>query len=182
MSFTCEFYNYSGPPNKIIKNLGRQLSSKACSPYQAVSELHGFIILEYNPDLEAANYVKVYQMQGEAQINVRYCYIEDWIKNTGGQLQLRLELDPLMTFQSEILNTEAYVFRTSQQPAAGEKPGPGYNMFMNDNKIPLVAYDLVTVRGPGTNYDVVTFEASDYSVYTSIIGTEGTLIGGDSNA
>lgn len=145
MSFTCVFYNYSGPPNKIKKVLENSVGSKACSPYQAVSELHGFIILDYSTDLEAANYVKVYQMEGEAEINVRYCYIEDWIKNTGGQLQLRLELDPLMTFQTEILNTDAYVFRTSQNAyTAGD---PGYNMDIADSKRPLVAYHLLTVEG-----------------------------------
>lgn len=147
MSFTCVFYNYSGPPNKIKKALGNSLGSKSCSPYQAVSELHGFIILDYDPNLEAANYVKVYQLDGETQINVRYCYIEDWIKNTGGQLQLRLELDPLMTFQTEILNTDAYVFRTSQQPQPDFAGAPGYNMDIADSKRPLVAYHLLTVEG-----------------------------------
>ena len=170
MSFTCEFYNYSGPPNKIKTDLDNSVGSKAWSPYQAVSELHGFIILDYDSGLEAANYVKVYQMQGEAEINVRYCYIEDWIKNTGGQLQLRLELDPLMTFQTEILNTDAYVFRTSQHPSDTDPPGPGYNMYINDSKIPRVIYDLVTVVKPEESQTIPEFNASNTNTYIQVIG------------
>lgn len=167
MSFTCNFYNYQGQPNKIKKNIGEvQVGSVTCTPYEPVSDLHGYVIIGYNAAVEACNY---------CEIAGRYYYVTDYVKRTAQQLEVRLELDPLMTFQTEILSQDAYVFRTSQQ--AANDSSPGYNMDINDGKIPLVAYDRITVIGSEANGSIKEFTADDYSVYSSIIGKAGTAIG-----
>lgn len=140
MAFTVTYYNIQDPPNKINKTLGTAVGSSSCSPWESVSDLSGKIIANYTSAVEAGNYVAV---TGDGR--PRYCYIRDVIKRPGGQMEIILEEDPLMTFRTEIMNTESYVFRTSQQPSmAGES---GYNMDIADNKRPLVAYQLLTVKG-----------------------------------
>ena len=167
MAFTCDFYNYSGPPNKIKKQLSAEpiVGNVSCTPYEPFDDLHGYVIIGYNAAVEACNY---------CEIGGRYYYVTDFVKKTGSQLEVRLELDPLMTFKTEILSQDAYVFRTSQTPS---KTKPGYNMDINDSKIPLVAYDRITVIGSEINGSIKVFTADDYSVYSSIIGKAGTAIG-----
>ena len=168
MGYSITFYNVLDPPNKIKKNLGNAIGATGvCSPWEAVSDLSGSVLTNYNAAVESANYCHV---AGDGRD--RYCYIKDFEKVPGGQMRVHMEVDPLVTFQDEILACDAYVFRTSQQPV--NEDAPGYNMFMNDNKIPLVAYDRVTVIGPGKDNKVVTFLANDLTVYASIIGAEGT--------
>lgn len=160
MSFTCNFYNYQGQPNKIKKNIGEVIvGSVTCTPYEPVSDLHGYVIIGYNAAVEACNY---------CEIAGRYYYVTDFVKRTAQQLEVRLELDPLMTFQTKILSQDAYVFRTSQQPA--DEDSPGYNMDINDSKIPRVIYDRVTVLKPEETGTIPEFNASNVSTYVQVIG------------
>ena len=164
MALTCDFYNYSGPPNKIKKKITNAagepvVGNVPCTPYEPFDDLHGYIIIGYNAPAEACNYCK---------IGNRYFYITDFVKKPGSQLEVRLELDPLMSFQSEILETDAYVFRTSKN--AANVKSPGYNMDINDSKIPRVIYNRVTVLKPEGEATIPEFNASNTNIYIQTIG------------
>ena len=168
MAFTVTYYNIQDPPNKINKTLGTAVGSSTCSPWEPVSDLSGKIIANYTSAVEAGNYVAI---TGDGR--PRYCYIRDVIKRPGGQMEITLEEDPLMTFSTEIMNIDAYVFRTSQSPIS--ESAPGYNMDISDSKIPRVAYDRVELIGSGSNGEIEVVTPSSQSigshyVYAQIIG------------
>lgn len=165
MAFTVTYYNIQDPPNKIKKTLGTAVGSSSCSPWEPVSDLSGKIIAAYTSAVEAGNYVSI---TGDGR--PRYCYIRDVIKRPGGQMEVILDVDPLMTYQNEILNLDCYCTRTNLQ--AGEGGNMGYNMDMLDNKRPTVVYDRIQVIGSEAGGAVLTFNASDANVYAQCIGGE----------
>ena len=169
MGYSITFYNVVDPPNKIKKNLGDAIGATGvCSPWEPTTDLSGSVLTNYSAAIESSNYCHI---TGDGR--ERYCYIREFEKVPGGQMRIQLDVDPLMTFQTEILACDCYCTRTSQQPRSEDSPG--YNMLMNDNKIPLVAYDRAQVIGPDNSGGLVLeLDPNDYNVYASIIGTEGT--------
>lgn len=155
MAFTVTYYNIQDPPNKINKTLGTAVGSSSCSPWEPVSDLSGKIIAAYTSAVEAGNYAAI---TGDGR--PRYCYIRDVIKRPGGQMEVILEEDPLMTFKTEIMQLNAYVFRSSAD----------YNMNMVDRKTPCVVYDRVQVLASRGIGGIVQFNAADTNVYLQCIG------------
>lgn len=161
MAFTVTYYNIQDPPNKINKTLGTAVGSSSCSPWEPVSDLSGKIIAAYTSAVEAGNYAAI---TGDGR--PRYCYIRDVIKRPGGQMEVTLLEDPLMTFKTEILTSDVYATRTSQSGS-----DYGYNMDMDDGKTPRVVYDRVTVIPDNTaGGNVRTFVGDSGYIYAQILG------------
>ena len=163
MAFTVTYYNIQDPPNKINKTLGTAVGSSSCSPWEPVSDLSGKIIAAYTSAVEAGNYVSI---TGDGR--PRYCYIRDVIKRPGGQMEVILEEDPLMTFKEDILSLNCFCTRTNLQ--ADDGSNLGYNMDMRDIKRPTVVYDRIQVIGSEAGGAVKTFDVSDAHVYAQCIG------------
>lgn len=155
MAFTVTYYNIQDPPNKINKTLGTAIGSSSCSPWEPVSDLSGKIIAAYTSAVEAGNYAAI---TGDGR--PRYCYIRDVIKRPGGQMEVILEEDPLMTFSDEIMQMNIYAFRSSVD----------YNMDMHDNKTPCVEYDRMQVLAPNGMGQIVTFNPPAENTYLYCIG------------
>lgn len=164
MAYSITFYNVSDPPNKIKKSLGAAVGSTgACSPWEPVDDLHGSVLTNYNAAVESANYCHV---TGDGR--ERYCYVREITKELGGQMRVHMDVDPLMTFKDEILNSDIYITRTSQSGS-----DYGYNMDMDDGKTPRVVYDRVTVipdNDSGGN--VRWFDADINAIYAQVLGSE----------
>lgn len=92
----------------------------------------------------------------------RYYWIREKTVVREGLTLVRLTSDPLMSFADSIMQLSAYVTRASVD----------YNMDMVDRMTPCVAYDRGQVLAPRGVGGVVTFNASDSSVYLQCIGGE----------
>lgn len=90
----------------------------------------------------------------------RYYWIKEKTVVRENLTLLRLQSDPLFSFASDIMQLNAYVFRSSAD----------YNMNMVDRKTPCVVYDRVQVLAPRETWGVVQFNAEDTNVYMQCIG------------
>ena len=68
--------------------------------------------------------------------------------------------------RTDVIDT--YVFRTSK--AATTRTDPGYNMDINDSKIPRVIYNRVTVLKPEETGTIPEFNASNTNIYIQTVG------------
>lgn len=164
MGYMITFYNVVDPPNKIKKNLGNVIGATGvCSPWEAVSDLSGSVLTNYNAAVESSNYCHIVEDGRE-----RYCYIREFEKVPGGQMRVHMDVDPLVTYMGEILNLDCFCTRTNLQAAEGSNLG--YNMDMFDNKRPTVVYDRIQVIGSEAGGLIKTFNATDTNIYAQCIG------------
>ena len=99
MSFTATFYSITDPPNKIDKTLGTAVyTASDCTPFEAVSDLHGSILINWDAAIETANYAVV---TGNRNL---YCFVKDIVKEIGGRARVILDIDPLTTNAGELKN------------------------------------------------------------------------------
>lgn len=129
MAFSLKFYNVSDPPNKLDKTLGTQIASCATvRPYEAVSELFGNFLIDYNPTINGCNYCYCPELG-------KYYYITDIQMETGSRMIVSVKVDALMTYKSKILEAKIYAQRTSKQ--GEEATLTGYNSMLPDSTIQL---------------------------------------------
>lgn len=124
MAFSLQFYNISDPPNKLDKTLGDQKASCATvRPYEAVSELFGNFLIDYNSEINGCNYCYCPELG-------KYYYITDIQMETGSRMILSVKVDVLMTYNTEIRNMDILATRAS---VAGKQEGNvGYNSMLED--------------------------------------------------
>lgn len=100
---TANFYNISCPKNTLDKGtyLAANPTNVTISPYEALDDTHGYIIVSSAQD--EYNYVKIKALNGRD----RYYFITARDVETAQRCKLTLEEDVLMTFLPDI--KEMYV-------------------------------------------------------------------------
>lgn len=98
-------YNVSDNPKKLNKTLGNGTEIQTITPYEPVSDLEGYVIVNYNADYMLKNYA--------AYLN-DYYFITDRELLTGGKMKLHLRMDVLMSFQTDIKNCPCVVSRSEE--------------------------------------------------------------------
>ena len=111
MAFTVTFATKNFPPNTLDKG-SVDGTSVTCSPYNSVGGLEGNIIVDYNGEYEKYNYCKI-TPNPETVGRTIYAYIRGFTRDIGGHMTLSLEIDPLMTNKSQILNCTGILSSTT---------------------------------------------------------------------
>ena len=111
MAFTVTFATKSCPPNTLDKG-AVEGTGVPCSPYNSVGGLEGNIIVDYNAAYENYNYCKITPNTGGRTI---YAYIRGFSRDPGGHMTLSLEIDPLMTNKTKILECTGILSSTTNK-------------------------------------------------------------------
>lgn len=122
-------YNCSDNRKNLNKTLTGGTQIETVKPYEPVSDLDGYVILDYNADYMNYNYA--------AYLNQFY-FIEDRELLPGGKIKLKLHMDVLMSFQTDIRNCPAIAARSTIG-----------NPYINDSMVPTQSYKLVKTYGFG---------------------------------
>ena len=168
MSFNVVLCNCPDPPNKLSKNTTTGTSGTiSCTPYEPMSDLTGYIIIDWHGDYEGCNYLTMTETWGdeeEPQTRTTYYFITDIVKDIGGKMRLILRRDVLMTFKSDINNLDLHVTRCSLQAGIVEgKNTTGYNSMIPDGTITMTAQKYF-INIPFTrNNGSAKFSYPDYS-------------------
>lgn len=97
-------YNTTSNPKALNKDLTNSIEIQTINPYEPVSDLEGYVIVNYNSNYENMNYAKY---------DNDYYFIVDREKMIGGKMKLYLRMDVLMSFQTGIKNCDC-VFERSE--------------------------------------------------------------------
>lgn len=159
MGFTVTLYNVTDDPKKIKKNLGTAIATCACSPYEAVSDLHGSIVLEYTPAIESSNYVTVTDGVGGRTL---CCYITDVIKDIGKSCRVQLEVDPLMTNKDQLKNCDCICATTVSTTQ--------YSTYIPDGNYKSYQYTIVSNAFGDYSDDDYVLDFEDVYVIVGTIG------------
>lgn len=138
MAFSLKFYNVSDPPNKLDKTIGTQIASCATvRPFEAVSELTGNFLIDYNAKINGCNYCYCQEVD-------KYYYITDIQMETAQRMIISVKVDVLKTYASGIKSSPIYVTRAEQQ--ATEDNPCGYNTYIHDAQIRKTAREFTIVK------------------------------------
>ena len=107
-----KFYDYTDNPIVIHKKIDHDDDTVAqplktletVIPYEPLSDLEGYLILEYDNLVERANY---------CYFEERYYFIKDREKLIGGKLRLTLRVDVLKTYENQIDHIDVVCKRTA---------------------------------------------------------------------
>ena len=132
---TAQFYRFSGDPRVIEKSFDAQSEVMQIKPYQAINDMHGFIIV--SPELESYNYCRLV-IAGKT----KYYFVTAKAVDTAGRLTMQLSEDVLMTFKDIILDTDCLVAKSNK----------GNPYFQND--LPCLVYS----RNSETSSDPLEYD------------------------
>lgn len=96
-------YNTTSNPKALTKNLTGGIQIQTINPYEALSDLDGYVIIAYNADYENINY---------AAYDGDYYFVTDREKLIGGKMKLYLHMDVLMSFKTDIENCPMVALRS----------------------------------------------------------------------
>lgn len=96
-------YNTISNPKALNKDLTNIIQIETIKPYEPVSDLEGYVIIDYNSDYENMNY---------AAYDNDFYFITDREKMIGGKMKLYLRMDVLMSFKTGIVNCPIVVLRS----------------------------------------------------------------------
>lgn len=150
MSLTVDYYNFSGNPKDVSKNLGTKVgTTSALVPYKPLGSITGEIILGYNATLYECNYCI---MDG------KHYFITDRERLVGEKMRMILRTDVLSTFS------------LSDVKVIPVRSASAQNHYIIDTKRPVetrVQHYNVRFTG-GANLDY-----SNMSLIAGIIGSGG---------
>ena len=86
-------YNTKSNPKALTKDLTGGIQIQTLNPYEALSDLDGYVIVEYNANYENINY---------AAYDGDYYFVTDREKLIGGKLKLYMHMDVLMSYKTDI--------------------------------------------------------------------------------
>lgn len=132
MAFSIAFHKVSDAYNVMNKTIPDATATSTCTPWEAVSDLQGRVVLDYVPGIEGCNYAVVTGVGEPAtgEGRPRSCFITDISKDIGGHMTVTLEVDPLETYKTEIRAMPIVATRCS---VVGKDGGNvGYNAFIDD--------------------------------------------------
>lgn len=149
MAMDVEFFTYAGNKNVLDKEekLTHVGTTISCTPYERVSNLEGYIIVDYNADFLGANYCKF--------LGKSY-FISDRELMTGQKMRIYTEVDVLNSFNTDILKCPAI----SERSSIGDK-------YISDSMLSRKSWENVKnyVLGEFT-YNVNGVFSPDLIVYT----------------
>jgi hypothetical protein len=96
-------YNTTSNPKALNKDLTNSIQIETIKPYEPVSDLEGYVIVDYNSAYENMNY---------AAYDNDYYFITDREKIIGGKMKLYLRMDVLMSFRNDIVNCPIVALRS----------------------------------------------------------------------
>ena len=96
-------YNTTSNPKALNKDLTNSITIETIHPYEPVSDLEGYVIVNYNSNYENMNY---------AAYDNDFYFITDREKMIGGKMKLYLRMDVLMSFSTDIVNCPIVVLRS----------------------------------------------------------------------
>lgn len=124
MSFNIKLYRNTSPKNAINKSISEVASIDGVLKQEC--SVTAPIIL-YNGDYVAFNYAYIPAFG-------RYYFLTDMISVRNGLWELHFSVDPLFSFRTEILSNTCILERQQYL----------YNMYIQDQEIPLQEDDFVT--------------------------------------
>lgn len=155
MAINITLYDYSGMNEKLKKEPSNPVTV-ACTPYEPLSDLSGYVILEYDATKYTKNYAKY--------IN-KFYFIYDRELMTGGKMKLFMRVDSLTTYQTGILKS----------PIIPKRSSSVYNSWIYDEQMPFevaaTSYSIPPTGRAGTDYDVL-----DYDNMSLVIGAIGASV------
>jgi hypothetical protein len=139
MPLTLKLYQCTDERKKINKNINDENVAKTINnvtPYEALSDLEGYVIIDYDADVFDLNYAK---------LENSYYFITDRERLIGNKMKLYLKMDALFTYKTDVLRC----------PAIAERSNVG-NPYIIDPELPLNGYKLYRTFGfkktPGSTY------------------------------
>jgi hypothetical protein len=171
MGFNIKFYKISDAPNVLNKNVKPEegnVGTKAgynCTPWEPVGVLDGSVVIDYVQDIGTANYAYI-----SGGTRPRYAYVTGFEILPGHQMRVYVKEDALMTFKTEIKESDILATRCSVN--ARDDGNVGYNSYLND---PMWRCDSTTLyflsddlmRGQ-FNYDIHDSEnRAEYIIVTA---------------
>ena len=104
MSFEINFKQTTSDPKTAIKAFESDPIQKECTPYEALDDLNGYVIIDYDPNVMGCNY---------AEYDGKKYFVTDRIRQPGQKLQVKLRIDSLSTYWGQIEDCQAMVRTTS---------------------------------------------------------------------
>ena len=112
------FYNYTGNPKKIKKDLGTGTNVSNFKPFEDFSEQSPYLIIGYNATIYGCNYAK---------IDGHFYFITDRVLQVGNRMQLTCKKDVLTDI---LTNANQSVVNL---PVIIERSTNDYNSYIADN-------------------------------------------------
>ena len=135
---TIQFYNYTGNPRTVNKNLG------------AITDIAGFLRDDFNiikplitirkDNVSNFNYCFIPDLN-------RYYFIEDVTLKNGNEYELSLSLDVLKTYESQILNATGTATESGNSDRHISNRDTVYNRTPNFEKIDFPVTGLLDATG-----------------------------------
>lgn len=104
MSLTINMYNITSEPKTVEKTLGQVVHTGTCSPYEPLSDITGYVILDYNAAGYGANY---------ATLGSKSYFVYDRELLTGSKMKIFLRTDVLSTYWSGIKECDGIATQSS---------------------------------------------------------------------
>lgn len=104
MAFSIHFKQTTSDPKTAEKKFVANIDyEKTCTPYEALDDLNGYVIIDYDSNVMGCNY---------AEYDGKKYFVTDRVRQPGQKLQVRLRIDSLSTYWEQINQCQAMV-RTS---------------------------------------------------------------------
>ena len=153
-SFTIDFKKTTSDPKTAIKIFESDHYEKACTPYEALDDLNGYVIIDYDSNVMGCNY---------AEYDGKKYFVTDRIRQPGQKLQVQLRVDSLSTYWTEIKNCSAVVRTTTYSD--------GWSRYMQGNRL-VQAYN-VTHAAPNPEQGYVSEYDLDFATTHLFMGIYG---------
>lgn len=119
MAFSIHFKQTTSDPKtaekKFVENIDYE---KTCTPYEALDDLNGYVIIDYDPDIMGCNY---------AEYDGKKYFVTDRVRQPGQKLQVQLRVDSLSTYWTHIKQCRAVVRTTTDTN--------GWSRYMRGNRL-----------------------------------------------
>jgi hypothetical protein len=127
-------YNTTSNPKALNKDLTNGTNIETIKPYEPVSDLEGYVIVNYNSAYENMNY---------AAYDNDFYFITDREKMIGGKMKLYLRMDVLRSFKDNIVNCDCVLDRATDN----------YNAYIVDELRPVGQTMVSNKRLGGFTWD-----------------------------
>ena len=159
MAMELKFYFVTNDPKTVSKTLGSVQGTTQCTPYEPISDIEGFVIIDYNASTRwVTNYVS---------LDGKYYFITNREAMTADRLKLYLKCDVLMNYvnTNDFKNLTVYPSRSESE----------YNSWMMDGRQPYeVAKENVVVDPTGADDSLpnACLDYSHLSIIATVVGTD----------
>lgn len=138
------FFNYTGNPKKILKQLSGGITVTGIKPFEDFNEQNPALIIAYNPTIYERNYVV---------IDGHFYFITDRFLQTGNRMEITCKKDVLTELltngNNNIVNLPVIVGRSSSD----------YNSYINDTlqggQVNFTTYSIAFDTDFALNSDII---------------------------